>query len=132
MIGSHPSANRKSLHKGESRTGRPRYDCLVLFRIELFRVWYGLSGGGVGGQVNDRISFSRFAGLSMDDEVPDSTTVCRFRNILVESDLYGSLPDEINRQLEVKGVLVKAQHIMESTAYDLYRTPGILVSHCIQ
>ena len=83
-------------------------------------------------QVSDRISFSRFAGLSMDDEVPDSTTVCRFRNILVESNLYDSLLDEINRQLEVKGVLVKAQHIMEAIAYNLYRTPGIIVSHCIK
>ena len=74
--------------KGYKSTGRPSYDSLVLFKIELLRTWYGLSDGEVEDQVNDRLSFSRFAGLGMEDIVPDSTTVCRFRNILVEADLY--------------------------------------------
>ena len=120
---SHPSANEKAYKKGKSKTGHPSYDCLVLFRIELLCVWYGLSDGEEEDQVNDRISFSRFAGLSMDDEVPDSTTVCRFRNILVESNLYDSLLDEINRQLEVKGVLVKKGAIVDASVTDTNRRP---------
>lgn len=52
---------------------------MVLFHIKLMRVWYGLSDGEIEEQVNDRFSFSRFVGLGMDDEVPDSTTLCRFR-----------------------------------------------------
>ena len=80
--------------KGYKSTGRPSYDSLVLFKIELLRTWYGLED-----QVNDRLSFSRFAGLGMEDIVPDSTTVCRFRNILVEADLYDTLLEEFNRQL---------------------------------
>ena len=31
------------------------------------------------------------AGLGMDDTVPDSTTLCRFRNALVKSDVYDRL-----------------------------------------
>ena len=69
---------------------------LVLFKIELLRTWYGLRDGEVEDQVNDRLSFSRFAGLGMEDIVPDSTTVCRFRNILVEADLYDTLLEEFN------------------------------------
>ena len=61
--------------KGYKSTGRPSYDSLVLFKIELLRTWYGLSDGEVEEQVNDRLSFSRFAGLGMEDIVPDSTTV---------------------------------------------------------
>ncbi len=60
------------------KDGRPSYDSLVLFRIELLRVWYGLSDGEIEDQVNDRLSFSRFAGIGLEDDVPDSTTVCRF------------------------------------------------------
>ena len=56
---------------------------LFLFKIELLRTWYGLSDGEVEDQVNDPLSFSRFAGLGMEDIVPDSTTVCRFRNIRI-------------------------------------------------
>ena len=101
--------------KGYNSTGRPCYDSLVLFKIELLRTWYGLSDGEVEDQVNDRLSFSRFAGLGMEDTVPDSTTVCRFRNVLVEADLYDTLLDEFNRQLEVKGVIVKHGAIVDAS-----------------
>ena len=101
--------------KGYNSTGRPGYDSLVLFKIELLRTRYGLSDGEVEDQVNDRLSFSRFAGLGMEDTVPDSTTVCRFRNVLVEADLYDTLLDEFNRQLEVKGVIVKHGAIVDAS-----------------
>ena len=77
--------------------------------------WYCLSDGEVEDQVNDRLSFSRFAGLGMEDTVPDSTTVCRFRNVLVEAVLYDTLLDEFNRQLEVKGVIVKHGAIVDAS-----------------
>jgi len=109
--------------KGSSKAGRPSYDSLVLFRIELMRVWYGLSDGEVEEQVNDRLSFSRFAGLSLEDDVPDSTTVCRFRNTLVEAKLYDGLLNEINRQLEKRGVLVKKGAIVDASITDTPRRP---------
>ena len=80
--------------KGNKATGRPSYDSLVLFKTELLRTWYGLSDGEVEEQVNDRLSFSRFVGLGLEDAAPDSTTVCRFRNILVEADLYDMVLNE--------------------------------------
>ena len=101
--------------KGYNSTGRLGYDSLVLFKIELLCTWYCLSDGEVEDQVNDRLSFSRFAGLGMEDTVPDSTTVCRFRNVLVEAVLYDTLLDEFNRQLEVKGVIVKHGAIVDAS-----------------
>ena len=41
----------------------------------------------------------------MDDEVPDSTTLCRFRNALVKSGVYDRLLWEVNRQLEALRVM---------------------------
>ena len=101
--------------KGRGPLGRPGYDGAVLFRIEPLRVWYGLSDGEVEEQVNDRLSFNQFAGLSLEDAVPDSTTIFRFRNLLVEAGLYDRLLDEINRQLEARGVLVKRGAIVDAS-----------------
>lgn len=109
--------------KGFSGTGRPCYDCMVLFRIELMRTWYGLSDGEIEEQVNDRLSFSRFAGLGMDDEVPDSTTLCRFRNALVKSGVYDSLLSEVNRQLEARHVMVTSGVIVDASVTDSPRRP---------
>ena len=101
--------------KGRGPLGRPGYDGAVLFRIELLCGWYELSDWEVEEQVNDRISFNQFAGLSLEDAVPGSTTVCRFRNQLVEVGLYDRLLDEINRQLADRGVLVMRGAIVDAS-----------------
>ena len=43
----------------------------------------------------------------MEDTAPNSTTVCRFRNTLVEAGLYDVVLSEINRQLEEQEIIVK-------------------------
>lgn len=91
--------------------------------MELMRVWYGLSDGEIEEQVNDRLSFSRFAGLGMDDVVPDSTTLCRFRNALVRSGVYDSLLREVNRQLEARHVMVTSGVIVDASVTDSPRRP---------
>ncbi|RRD80162.1 transposase, partial [Alloprevotella sp. OH1205_COT-284] len=56
-----------------------------------------------------RLSFMRFLGLSLEDSVPDSTTICRFRNALVSGGLNDQLLFEVNRQLEAAGVIIKSR-----------------------
>jgi len=47
-----------------------------------------LGDEAVGEELIDHLSFVRFAGLSLDDEqVPDATCICRFRNSLLEKNL---------------------------------------------
>ena len=65
--------------------------------------------------MNDRLSFNRFVGLGMEDAVPDSTTVCRFRNTLVEVGLYDMILDEINRKLKEKDIIVRHDAIVETS-----------------
>ena len=84
-------------------------------------VWSG--DGEVEDQVNDRLSFSRFAGLGLEDIVPDGTTVCRFRNILIEVDLYDTLLAEFNRQLEAKGIIVKRGAIIDASITNTSPSP---------
>ena len=78
----------KHYHKGASVAGRPGYSGLVLFKMTLLQTWYGLSDYEVEDQVKDRISFSRFVGISMDDNVPDHSVISRFRSTLTQSGAY--------------------------------------------
>ena len=109
--------------KGKTGVGRPCYDSIVLFKIELLRTWYGLSDEEVEEQVNDRLSFTRFVGISMDSVSPDSTTICRFRNMLSAANVYERLLDEINRQLEERGVIVKKGAIVDASVTESPRRP---------
>jgi Transposase and inactivated derivatives, IS5 family len=87
--------------------GVKAYPALLMFKILLLQQWYGLSDQDTEFALLDRISFSRFTRLSLHESVPDHTTICRFRNLLVEKNILKMLLDEINRQTEKQGKLIK-------------------------
>ena len=102
----------KLLKRGFGRTnettvGAKAYPAIQMFKILLLQQWYGMSDQETESAMLDRISFIRFAGLSLEDPVPDHTTICRFRNALVGKKLLQVLLDEVNSQLEKQGKLVK-------------------------
>ena len=59
----------------------------------------------------------------MEDTAPNSTTVCRFRNTLVEAGLYDMILDEINRKLKEKDIIVRHDAIVETSIIDTPRCP---------
>jgi IS5 family transposase len=63
----------------------------------------------------DRLSFRRFVGLGLEDEVPDHTTLCRFRNRLIERELLAKLFAELDRQLDKAGVILRRGTMLDAT-----------------
>lgn len=98
-----------------AQTGRPAYAPLVMFKALLLAQWYGLSDLGLEEALNDRLSFRRFAGLGLDGETPDHTTLCRFRNDLAAGGLTEKLFEEMNRQLERLGLVLKKGTLIDAT-----------------
>ena len=89
------------------RSGPQPYPALIMFKILLLQQWYGLSDQETEFALSDRISFTRFTGIALSEAVPDHTTICRFRNLLVEKSVLKPLLDEVNNQFEKRGKLVK-------------------------
>jgi transposase, IS5 family len=98
-----------------SRTGRPSFPPEVMIKALLLAQWYRLSNPELEECLADRLSFRRFVGLSLQDKVPDETTVCRFRGALAEHGLSELLLAEVNRQLEAKHLFVKAGTIIDAS-----------------
>ncbi|MBC4018711.1 transposase [Siccirubricoccus deserti] len=63
----------------------------------------------------DRLSFRRFCGFGLDDGTPDETTLCWFRAALAERGLAEALFAELNRQLDAKGLVLKAGTLIDAT-----------------
>jgi IS5 family transposase len=95
--------------------GRPAYPVLVMFKALLLQSLYGLSDPELEEALTDRLSFRRFVGLSLEDVVPDHSTICRFRNALVAAGLQEKLFAELDRQLEKAGVMVKRGTMLDAT-----------------
>ena len=90
-----------------SPTGRPSYPPLVMVKVLMLQQWYDASDQGIEEALWDRVSFKRFVGLSLEDAVPDHSTISRFRKEVTERGLGPRLFNELTRQLEGRGLLVK-------------------------
>lgn len=101
-----------------SATGRPSYPPLVLFKVLLLQGWYGLSDPAMEEALGDRLSFRRFAGLGLDEAVPDHSTISRFRTLLAERGLAEALFDEVTGQLDGRGVTIKGGTLIDATVIE--------------
>lgn len=109
----------------EAGPGRPGYRPLDLFKGLLLQSLYGLSDADLEYALKDRLSFRRFVGLGLEDGVPDHSTYCRFRNLLVAEGRLEKLFAELDRQLEMAGVVLKRGTMLDATVMEAAaRPPG--------
>ena len=114
---------KKYYSKGFSVAGRHSYSGLLLFKMSLLQTWYGLSDYEVEEKVNDSLSFMKFVGLTLEDDVPDNSVLSRFRTELTLKGGYEKLMDTINGQLAGKGILLKKGAIVDASITDSPRKP---------
>lgn len=96
-------------------SGNTSYPAEPLLRCLLLGVWNGLGDPALEAQLRDRLSFRRFAGFSLSDLTPDHTTLWRFRQELTHGGLIDRLFEEINRQFERKGLILKRGTLVDAT-----------------
>lgn len=94
-------------------TGRPPYDPLSMLKALLLQAFYDLSDPGLEEALLDRLSFRRFCGFALDAAVPDETTIWRFRE--QAGSLLGVALEEINRQLDAAGLVLREGTMMDAT-----------------
>lgn len=104
--------------------GRPPFDPLLMLKALLLQQWYGLSDADLEEAINDRVSFRKFVGLSLEAPSPDHTTLCRFRNRLVEEGLSEKLFSEFERQLEKRGLILKRGTMIDASLVETPFRPG--------
>lgn len=87
--------------------GVKAYDNVMMFKILLLQKYYNLSDKAAEESLHVNLLFMRFIGLGMQESVPDDTTICRFRNSLIENNLYDKLFCSVNKQLAENGLIAK-------------------------
>jgi hypothetical protein len=75
----------------KSSAGRKPFDAILMFRMLVLQALNNLSDEQVEYQVRDRLSFSRFLGLGIEDSIPDATTLWLFREKLAKAGLIEKL-----------------------------------------
>jgi IS5 family transposase len=105
--------------------GAPAYPPLCLVKALLLGGWHDLSDPALEDAIADRLSFRKFVGIPLDEVTPDETTFVRFRARLREHGLYERIFEEVNRQLDEKGMILRKGTLVDATIVEANaRRPG--------
>jgi IS5 family transposase len=101
--------------RGPGQPGRKPIDRMLLFKLLILQQMYNISDEQLEYQVHDRVSFRRFLGLDLEDEVPDATTVWLFRKQLQEAGLIEVLFAQFETVLSGHGYQASGGQIVDAT-----------------
>src|SRR5262245_22348387 len=82
--------------------GRKPFDAILMFSMLVLQALNNLSDEQAEYQVRDRLSFTRFLRLGIEDSIPDATTLWLFREKLAKAGLIERLFDRFDQHLAAK------------------------------
>jgi IS5 family transposase len=96
-----------------AKGGHPNYDEVLMIKVLVLQHWHSLSDQKMELEMAKNISFMRF--LDFQEDILDSTTIWLFRERLKEQELSNAIWQELQRQLNAKGLTVKEGCIQDAT-----------------
>ncbi|MCF0160614.1 MAG: IS5 family transposase, partial [Bacteroidaceae bacterium] len=100
----------------KGKRGRPPIGIEVMLRMYLLQIWFRLSDEGVEDVINDSYCMQRFLGINfLEQQVPDATTLLKFRHLLEKHNLGKALFEDINERLEKAGLMMRGGSIVDAT-----------------
>ena len=91
---------------GRSKEGADAYSPLLLLKCMLLQKWFRIpSDPELENQINDRISFKKFLGLSLDKPSPDHSTFSRFRSRLSKEAMI-HINDVVLQEFSKRGLSI--------------------------
>jgi len=99
----------------KSNAGRKPFDAILMLRMLVLQSLYNLADEQVEYQVRDRLSFTRFLRLGIEDGIPDGTTLWLFREKLAKAGLIEKLFDRFDHHLGAHGYIARGGQIVDAT-----------------
>ena len=117
-------ANMLNLNR-KSKAGCRPFDVVLMLKIILLKRFYHLNDKQVEFQINDRLSFKEFLGLSSGDRIPNANTIRVFKNKLRQNDLETKLMEQFDEYLEKSGLNVNTGEIIDARCVKIPRRHSI-------
>ena len=98
--------------ENHSNAGRPPFDRVMMFKVLILQSLYSLSDDAMEFQINDRLSFKRFLGLKSSDRVPDSKSIWKFRETLIQEGIIEALFYRFNQAPDDQSIFAKTGQML--------------------
>ena len=101
----------------EGKRGRRPQEIERMLRMTMLQTWFNLSDEGIEDAIYDSYAMKSFMGIdfSAGEQVPDATTLCKFRKLLNEHELQKQFFDQVQELLGKEGKLVSGGTIIDAT-----------------
>lgn len=99
----------------QGKRGRPSIPARILIGALFLQAWYGLSDPMVEELIHDRISFRKFLDIKDEDNIPDETTICKFRNALIKANLLELIFNTVKEEMVQQHLILNEGTLVDAT-----------------
>jgi transposase, IS5 family len=99
----------------EGKTGGPPFSLETMLRVHFMQQWFTLSDPAMEEAFFDTPLYREFARLDEMGQVPDESTILRFRHRLEKNKLADAMLEEVNAMLSQRGLMLKVGTIVDAT-----------------
>ena len=99
-----------------NKRGRRPIDIETMLRMYLMQNWFNLSDQGIEDAIYDSYAMRNFLKINfIDCQVPDATTLLKFRHLLEEHHIGEKIFQDVNDRLEKAGLIMHGGSIVDAT-----------------
>ena len=99
----------------QNTTGRPAYPLASMLRIHAMQLFYNLSDPAMEDALYEIDSMRRFADLDLTRNLPDETTILKFRHLLEKHGLAKEIFNCVNDELQQQGLMLKQGTLVDAS-----------------
>jgi IS5 family transposase len=111
-------------YESGEKGGRPGIDPVVMVKCLILQSLYNIADDSCEYQINDRLSFKRFLGLSPSGKAPDAKTIWLYRERLKHKGLHGKIFDWFLEQVNAAGYRAQGGQIVDATFVPTQKPTG--------
>lgn len=98
------------------RVGRPPIGLARMLRMYCLQQWYSLADEALEDELYDSQAMREFVGIDLArEQVPDATTLLKFRRLLEQHELTRAILEEVNALLSERGLLMRQGTVVDAT-----------------
>lgn len=98
------------------KRGRPPRGIETMLRMYLMQIWFSLSDEGMEDAIYDSYAMRSFLHIDfLKEQVPDATTLLKFRHLIEEQGIGQQIFTDVNNRLETAGLIMHGGTIVDAT-----------------
>jgi IS5 family transposase len=98
------------------KRGRPPRGIETMLRMYLMQIWFSLSDEGIEDAIYDSYAMRSFMRIDfLSEQVPDATTLCKFRHLVERNKIGEKIFADVNERLEAAGLMMHGGTIVDAT-----------------